>query len=277
MISPGAQSSGVKPVRALLILCALLVAAPAVAQAPSYPPDQLAVLAGRVALYPDPLLAQVLAAATFSDQLADGAHWADQHRGLVGEPLALAMQRRRLPWDPTVQSLLPFPAILDMMAADLSWSKKLGDAFLVQQQGVLQAVQHERARARDFDFLRSNQHVAVRSTPAYLTILPTDPGDIFVPTYDPAIVFSAPSSGSGVADAIHYADVPIGGFLPAGFTAEKFQIIGGYFQAWGWGLGGIDWVARIVVINSTPWRRNWANRKTYVHRYPDLEHFAPAQ
>jgi hypothetical protein len=230
-----------------------------------------------VALYPDPLLAQVLAAATFSDQLADAAHWTDQHRGLVGEPLALAMQRRRLPWDPTVQSLLPFPAVLDMMAADLSWSAKLGDAFLVQQPGVLKAVQSERVKAKAFGFLRSNKHIAVGSGPPYVTILPTDPGEIFVPTYDPAIVFSAPSQSLVVADTIQYVDVPVGGFVPAGFTAAKFQVIGGYFQAWGWGLGGIDWAARTVVINSTPWRRDWANRGTYVHRYPDLEHITPAQ
>jgi hypothetical protein len=267
----------VKRMRAVLTLCGLLAATPALAQAPSYSPDQLAALVARVALYPDPLLAQVLAASTFSEQLTEAARWAHQHRALIGEPLALAMQRRRLPWNPAVQSLLPFPAVLDMMAADLSWSTNLGDAFLVQQQNILTVIQTERAKAQRFGYLASNKHIAVASRP-YVAILPIDPAQIPVPSYDPAIVFSAPPPGLLAGDAIRFdMDVPVGGFVPAGFTPTKFQIIGGYFQAWGWGLGGIDWATHTVVINSAPWRRTWANQGEYVQRYPDLEYVAPAQ
>jgi hypothetical protein len=266
----------VKRISAVLTLCGLLAAVPAFAQAPSYSLDQRAAFVAPIALYPDPLLAQVLAAATFSDQLRDADRWADQHRDLKAEPLALAMQRQRLPWDPTVQSLLPFPSVLDMMAADLSWSTNLGNAFLVQQQSVLTAIQTERAKAQRFGYLASNKRIAVPSLP-YVAILPIDPAQIPVPSYDPAIVFSAPPRGLVVADAIRYVGVPVGGFVPAGFTVAKFQVIGGYFQAWGWGLGGINWAAHTVVINGTPWRRTWANRGNYVHRYPDLEHIAPAQ
>lgn len=266
----------VKRICAVLTLCGLLAAVPAFAQAPSYSPDQLVAFVAPIALYPDPLLAQVLAAATFSDQLSDAARWEDQHRDLKAEPLALAMQSQRLPWDPTVQSLLPFPAVLDMMAADLRWSTNLGDAFLVQQQNVLTAIQTERAKAQRFGYLASNKHIAVPGLP-YVAILPINPAQIPVPSYDPRIVFSAPPPGLAARDAIRFdADVSVGGFVPAGFTLAKFQVIGGYFQAWGWGLGGIDWTAHTVVINSAPWRRNWANRGNYVHRYPDLEQIAPA-
>jgi hypothetical protein len=260
-----------------LTLLGLLVADPVFAQAPSYSSDKITQFVAPIALYPDPLLAQVLAASTFSDQLSDAARWADQHRDLKGEPLALAMQRQRLPWDPTVQSLLPFPAVLDLMAAHMSWSTNLGKAFLAQQQDVLKAIQAQRIKANDFGYLSSNKRIAVGSPP-YVKILPTDPAEIFVPAYDPAVVFSAPSPGLVVADAIRFdVAVPVGGFVPAGFTPGKFQIIGGYFQAWGWGLGGIDWPAQTVIINGTAWRRDWANRESYAHRYPDLEHVEPAQ
>lgn len=260
-----------------LTLLGLLVADPVFAQAPSYSSDQITQFVAPIALYPDPLLAQVLAAATFSDQLSDAARWADQHRDLKGEPLALTMQRQPLPWDPTVQSLLPFPSVLDMMASDASWASQLGNAFLAQQQDVLKAVQAQRVKAKDFGYLTSNKFVVVSSAP-YVTILPTNLAEIFVPKYDPAVVFSAPSPGLVVADAIRFdVDVPVGEFVPAGFSPGKFQIIGGYFQAWGWGLGGIDWPAQTVIINGTAWRRDWANRGTYAHRYPDLEHVEPAQ
>lgn len=267
----------VKRIGVALTLCGLLAAVPAFAQAPSYSSDQLVSFVERIALYPDPLLAQVLTAVTFSDQLSDAARWADQQRDLKGEPLALAMQRRRLPWDPTVQSLLPFPTVLDMMAAVKDWSTKLGDAFLVQQENVLTAIQTERAKAQRFGYLASNKHIAVPKLP-FIAILPINPAQIPVPAYDPSIVFSAPQPGGVARDAIRFdVDVAVGGFVPAGFSAAKFQVIGGYFQAWGWGLGGIDWAAHTVVINSAPWRRTWANRGQYVQRYPDLEHVAPAQ
>ena len=85
---------------------------------PSYPPDQLDKLVSRIALYPDPLLAQVLAAATFPDQVPDAAKWADEHHYLRGDELANAINADHLPWDPSVQALLPFPRVLDMMASD---------------------------------------------------------------------------------------------------------------------------------------------------------------
>src|SRR5579862_741429 len=85
---------------------------------PSYPPGELDRLVQRVALYPDALLAQVLSAATFSDQIPDAARWADQHHYLTGDALARAISEDQLPWDPSVQALLPFPTVLDMMASD---------------------------------------------------------------------------------------------------------------------------------------------------------------
>ena len=178
----------VKPVRLALTLLGLLIATPVLAQAPSFTPAQLIGLVAPVALYPDPLLAQVLAAATFYDQLPDAAHWADLHRNLTDVALANAMRGAEVPGNPTVAALLPFPEVLNKMGSDANWTRKLGDAFLAQQPGVLKAVQAERVKAKDFGYLRSNQHVAVGSPP-YVTIVPTDPADIFAPNYDPAVVF----------------------------------------------------------------------------------------
>src|SRR5580693_10365545 len=124
-------------------LLAVAVSGICFAQAPppSFPPAQLDQLVQRVALYPDPLLAQVLSAATFPDQIGDAAKWADQHHYLTGDALAQAITGDQLPWDPSVQALLPFPSVLDMMASDMNWTSQLGNAFLAQHQEVMDAVQ----------------------------------------------------------------------------------------------------------------------------------------
>ena len=190
--------------RVTLTLLALLLAGPGFAQTPpSFSSNQLIRLVAPVALYPDPLLAQVLAAATYSDQLPEAARWADQHRKLRGEPLAQAMRAKPLPWDPSVQSLLPFPSVLDAIASDMSRISELGNAFLVQQDDVLNAIQSERAKAKELGYLKSNKAVFVGPLP-HVEITPVNRADIAVPSYDPGIVFSVPVTGSSVAEAIRF-------------------------------------------------------------------------
>ena len=161
---------------------------------PSYSLDQLDKLVSRIALYPDPLLAQVLAGATFSDQIPDAAKWADEHHYLAGDDLAKAITEDHLPWDPSVQALLPFPSVLDTMASDMNWTTDLGNAFLAQRQDVMDAVQRMRQKAKDYGYLRSNAQIAVGGGP-YITIDPVDPAFICVPAYDPFIVFAPPRPG----------------------------------------------------------------------------------
>ena len=158
---------------------------------PSYPPPELDRLVSRVALYPDPLLSQIFAAATFPDQVPDAAGWADQHHYLTGDALARAISDDHLPWDPSVQSLLPFPSVLDMMASDMAWTSEVGNAFLAQQPDVMDAVQRERRRAYDYGYLRTNPQVVVNYGP-YISIVPANPAFIVVPYYDPLIVFAPP-------------------------------------------------------------------------------------
>lgn len=248
---------------------AVLMAAPIFAQAPpppgpppSFTPGQLDQMVSRIALYPDSLLAQVLSAATFPDQIPDAARWADEHHYLTGQDLANAIRQDQVPWDPSVQALLPFPSVLGMMASDMNWTTDLGNAFLAQQQDVMDAVQHERHKAYEYGYLRSNPQVVVTDGP-YIAIAPVNPGYVVVPYYNPGVVFLAPRPGFFVGGAIRF-----------GFGVS----VGVAFRPWGWGVVGynrFDWGAHAVFIDNARWGRTWVNRGVYVHPYPAVHRFAP--
>jgi hypothetical protein len=223
--------------------------APESSPPPTYSPEQLDHLVSRIALYPDPLLAQVLAASTFADDIPDAAKWADDHHYLRGDDLASAIKADQLPWDPSVQALLPFPSVLDMMASDMDWTRSFGDAFLAQHDDVMNAVQRMRQKARDYGYLASNGEVVVGTGP-YITIDPVDPAFVWVPVYDPAVVFFAPRPGFVVGGAIGW-----------GFGIN----IGVWFRPWGWGWTRFDWGTHVIIIAGHPWGRVWANRFVYVH------------
>ena len=269
----------IKTTFSLIVGLALASAVPAMAQAPlpapipqqaplpvtpqpspvTYPPAELDRIVSPIALYPDPLLAQILAAATYSDQIRDAARWADQHHYLTGPALAAAIAADQVVWDPSVQALLPFPSVLDMMASDLPWTQEIGNAFLVQRADVMDAVQRMRQEARRFGYLQSNAQVVVSSGP-YVEILPVNPDFIVIPYYDPLIVFAAPRSGFVVTTAIRF------GFgVPLGVA----------FAPWGWHENRFVWGEHLVVINNAPWQRTWINRGTYVHPYALRRYTAP--
>jgi hypothetical protein len=245
-----------------IVLLAAAVSGLCFAQAPppppSFAPPQLDQLVQRIALYPDPLLAQVLSASTFADEIPDAAKWADQHHYLNGPALANAITEDQLPWDPSVQALLPFPSVLAMMASDLNWTTQLGNAVLAQRQDVMDAVQRERAISMNYGYLRSNARVTVVRSGPYITIIPVNPAFVYVPYYDPAVVFLAPRPGFAIGAAINF------GF---GFN------IGVAFQPWGWGAVRLDWASHGWFIHGALWGRNWANRAVYVHNYPGLRRF----
>src|SRR5260370_3162013 len=183
-------------ITAILVISLLTGPVPALAQgSPVYSPGQLDNLVSRIALYPDPLLAQVLAAATYPDQIPEAAEWANQHSYLKGDELARAISEDRLPWDPSVQALLPFPSVLDMMSRDMAWTTDLGNAFLSQPDAVMDAVQRMRRSARRYGYLRSNRQIIVISSGPYIEVMPVNAAVIYVPVYDPVIVYAPPQPG----------------------------------------------------------------------------------
>lgn len=231
------------------------------APGPLLAPQQLDTLVGGIALYPDPLLAQVLAAATFTDQIPDAAQWASDHRFLRGDALADAIEGAQLPWDPSVQALLPFPDLLDMMARDMGWTSALGTAVLMQRPDVMDAVQRMRRQALAYGYLRSNGQIRVVETGGWTEIVPYDPAVIYVPVYDPYVVYAPPRPGIFIGTGIRFG--------PA-FTI-------GVFGRWGWG-GAFDWHRHTVFVNHVVWGRNWQNRTVYVHNWNNWNggHWRPA-
>jgi hypothetical protein len=227
----------------------LTLAIPAFAQ-PRFAPDQLDRMVDRIALYPDPLLAQILSAATFSNQIPDAADYAGHHRYITGDALANAIQQDNLPWDPSVVALIPFPSVLDMMAGDMGWTQQLGDAVLAQRGEVMDAVQQMRRRAYDFGYLRSGPDIRVNYGP-YIEILPVG-GYYVVPRYDPLIVYARPRAGFFVGGAIAFG---------------PHIVLGASYAPWGWRAPAFGWGAHAIIFDNHPWERTWVNRTTYVHPY----------
>jgi hypothetical protein len=229
--------------------------------APSYAPQELDRIVSPIALYPDPLLGQVLTAATFSPEIPDAARWSDQHHYVPPAELPAAIAADRLPGQPSVQALLPFPQVLDMMASAMPWTEELGGAFLASPQPVMDAVQRMRHRAYDYGYLRSSPQVVVHNGP-FIEILPVDPGVIVVPYYTPTVVFAAPRPGFVVGSAIR-----------SGYGVH----IGVAFAPWGWGSTRFEWGPQRLIVNNAPWGRTWANRTVYVHPYTAVPRYAERQ
>jgi hypothetical protein len=223
------------------------------AQPAALSPPQLDQLVARIALYPDPLLANVLTASTYWTEIPAAAAWADQHSYLKGDALAQAMQADHLQWDPNIMALLPFPSVLDMMARDPAWTQQLGNAVLTQDSDVMDAVQRMRQRAMGYGYLTPNDCMNVTSSGGYIQILPVDPNVVYVPYYDPVVVFAPPRPGFAIGGAIHFGP---------GIT------IGAAFGGWGWWLGsGFAWPSHTILIDRRPWDRVWVNRAAYIHPY----------
>jgi hypothetical protein len=220
--------------------------------APSYAPQELDGLVAPYALYPDPLLAQVLTASTFSNEIPDADGWARAHAYLTGDALARAINEDNLPWDPSVIALLPTPSVLDVMAGDMGRTQELGNAVLADRAGVMDAIQDQRQKAYNYGYLRTNpQYRVVTAGPGDIEILPVNPNVIYVPYYDPNVVYFRPRPGFFVGGAISFGpSIFVGSFLP-----------------WGWGGVSFGWRAHSIVINNRPWERTWVNRGTYVHPY----------
>jgi hypothetical protein len=219
----------------------------------NYPPEppapqQLDAMVGRIALDPDPLLAQVLTASTYWDQIPDAAGWARAHSYLSGDELARAIEADRLPWDPSVIALLPFPSTLDMMAGDMNWTQQLGNAVLADRGSVMDAIQSQRALALNNGYLRTNGQIRVVTTPGDIEILPADPAVVYVPYYDPYVVYSRPRPGFATGATISFGP----------------RVVVGSFAPWGWGGGGLGWREHRIIVNNRPWEHRYAGPRPRV-------------
>src|ERR1017187_140118 len=153
-------------------------------------PEQLQQLVAPIALYPDALVAQILAAATYPDQIVEADRWLQQHTDLKDEQLGKEVDKQ--PWDPSVKALVEFPSVLANMDKNLSWTSSLGDAYVNQQQDVMNAVQAMRDRAEKAGNLKSTSQEKVSKQGQTIVIEPADPEVVYVPEYDPWLVYGEP-------------------------------------------------------------------------------------
>ena len=197
-------------------------------------PDQLNNLVAPIALYPDPLLTQVLVASTYPLEIVEAAQWLQQNRNLQGQQLADAARQQN--WDPSIQALVVFPDIISRLSSNISWTTDLGNAFLAQQADVMNAVQTMRARARAAGRLNSDAEQTVTTQTqggqSAIAIAPADPQVMYVPQYNPEYVWGPPAWG--YYPPLYYPAVGFG----FGFGAGVF--VGSFFGGWG-GWGGWGW------------------------------------
>src|ERR1700676_2291073 len=153
-------------------------------------PDELNQLVAPIALYPDALVAQIVAAASYPTEVVEADRWIQQNSSLKGEELAKAADSQS--WDPSVKALTQFPSVLAMMDKNLSWTSALGEAYINQPQNVLDSVQVMRGRAQQAGNLESTPQESVTTEGQAIVIQPADPDVVYVPEYDPWDVYGEP-------------------------------------------------------------------------------------
>jgi hypothetical protein len=180
---PMAQTAPPAPVAA-----APAAAAPAVQV--TFSQEQIGQMVAPIALYPDALLAQVLMSSTYPLEIVQAARWQKKNEALKGEALDTALREQS--WDPSVKTLVMFPTVLQRMNDNLDWTQDLGDAFLAQEQDVMDAVQRLRREAQKTGALKDTPQQKVVVEKETIVVEPADPQTVYVPTYDPSVVYGQP-------------------------------------------------------------------------------------
>ena len=224
----------------LLVVCGAAFGDPPQAAPPppgaALSPQQLDDLVAPIALYPDPLVAEVLAASTYPMEIAEAEQWVKDHPNWKHAKLMDRAKKQN--WDPSVQGLVAFPDVLTRLTQNMTWTTQLGNAFLAQQSDVMQAVQRMRAEAQAKGTLHSTPQETVTTQnqggQAEISIEPANPDMWYVPYYNPAYVWGPPVWGA--YPALIYPGIDVGfGWYPG-------IDLGLYFGGWGgWGWGGWGW------------------------------------
>jgi hypothetical protein len=220
-------------------------------------PEQLQQLVAPIALYPDSLVAQILSAATFPEQVVEADRWVQAHPDFKGEALGQAVDQTN--WDPSVKALTAFPSVLGNMDKNISWTSALGDAYYNQQQDVMDAVQVMRQKAEQAGNLKTTPQQAVTTQGSTVIIQPEAPDVVYVPAYNPWVVYGPPIvawPGWYPYPGIWYG----GPYLSFGIG---FGI--GFFAGfgWGWPHWGFDWHNHYVVYHNA---RYYSRSTTFYNR-----------
>jgi hypothetical protein len=230
----------------------MAAAAPTQPQEPAAQPlsqAQLDRLLAPIALYPDPLLTQVLTASTYPLEIVQADRWVHEpgNEALTGDALNNALEAQD--WDPSVISLIPFPRLLALMSDQLEWTDQLGNAFLAQQADVMNAVQRLRHEATAAGNLQATPqcHCVIQTTGETISILPADKEVVCIPAYNPTVAYGAWPEPAYPPVVFPY---------PPGFIAEPGFAIGFYppieLGVFGplWGWGWFDWGHHAVVVDN---------------------------
>jgi len=235
----------------------LLATSPANASATMYlpqdaPPANLSAseidaLVAPIALYPDALVAQVLAASTYPTEVVEADQWLKDNPNLQGTALTDAVNKQS--WDPSVQALTQFPSVLDNMANNLSWTSALGSAFYNQQADVMASVQRLRQQAKKAGNLKTTQQQTVttetQSGQQVIVIQPANPQVVYVPTYNPTVVYGTPYYPPGYSTGALVAT----GLISFGVGMAVGAAMSGGCCGWGWNNWGCGWHGGTVVYN----------------------------
>ncbi|MFT3731096.1 MAG: DUF3300 domain-containing protein [Hyphomicrobium sp.] len=216
--------------------------------------QQLDQMLAPIALYPDDLLSNVLMASTYPLDVVEAARWRKDsaNAGLTGDALVDALKAKS--WDPSIKALVQFPDVLNMMSTQLDWTQTLGDAFLAQQDDVMNEVQFLRQKADSSGHLRNNSQQTVTQDDGAYVIRPADPDTVYVPVYEPSVVYGP----------WWYPDYPpyYWGYPGAVFTDGFFWGAAGIAIAGGiWGWNNWDWHHHRIDINANRWNRIDGDRR----------------
>ena len=222
--------------------------------------DQLNQLVAPIALYPDSLVAQVLTASTYPQQVADANNFVHQNGGMPPEQMAAAVDGQ--PWDPSVKALTAFPSVLDNLARNNGWTAALGNAYYNQPADVMNAVQAMRFQAEQAGNLRTTPQLSVYGQPGQIVIAPVNPGVVYVPYYNPWAIYGAPIP----AYAGYYYAPPPRNYLFVGllgFAAVGIGIGLWAHYGWGWHSWSPNWRGGNVFYNHNA----YISRSTTVYNH----------
>jgi hypothetical protein len=206
--------------------------------------DELDALVAPIALYPDALVAQVLGASTFPYEIVAATLWTKDNSGLTGDALAKAVDEQS--WDPAVKALTQFPSVLDNLAKNLAWTSALGEASATQQQDVMAAVQRMRAKALAAGNLKTGAEIkVVQEAPQTIVIQPANPQIVYVPVYNPTVIYGAPI----IVPGYYYRGVSTVTVISFGGGIVVGRTVYGGCCGWGWSYWGTNWHSHTVIYN----------------------------